>query len=882
MRVTKGLSIVLLSLTLFPALAGMSGSATAQQQEKRIALVVGNGAYAKSPLATAANDAGLIAQTLQAAGFDVIGARDLDGDTLRKSFRDFIQKAEGSGPGTVAMVYLAGYGLQLAGENYFVPVDSTINRDTDIPIEALRIGDYARQLASLPLKANIVVLDAARQQPFVEAQIASGLALVEADQHMLIAYNAAPGTVAPAEQGPYGAYAQSLAEMIRTGGLPLPEVFNRVRLRVNDATKGAQVPWDSQKIDAPFMFFERGPDAPAAAPPNQVAAIRDRPIRDLGVQEAYTAALERDTLQGYEDFLVAYPGDPLARRVRAIVAARREAIIWGRTYRTDTPNAYWSYCRRYPRGPHVADARRRLAILTAPLEPPPAFAMIDYDVLPPPPDEFVYVDRPVLAFSDPEFDFVPPPPPPVYYLPPPPPDFVVLAPPPPPIGLFILPQPLFVPIPVYVRAPVYVAPPPNNIIYANIHNTTVINNVINQPPQAQLALPPSPAGANVQPNANGVPPPPVAAAPAPGGATPTLPPAVAQKATLIQQGKLPVPPSASINPVVKPAVLGAPGAPSAPGASSAPGAAATPGAPNGIKAAPNAPQPANVTPNAATAPNTPPPGPQGLPKANALPVPGAKGAPPAPPAAAGSPPNAVNPSAKLAPPQPGSVPPQSGTVPPAAAAPNAPGIAGAPKPPGGVAAPVPGQPKPGVPAPAPAANAKPTVVPDAATKPSAVPPATPPKPAAALPPPPPSAVAKPQVPPDERRSPPPPAAQVAKPAPPPPPPSAAAKPQVPPDVRRSPPPPTAQVAKPAPPPPPRVAAPPPPPPRVAAPPPPPPRMAAPSPPPRVAAPPPPPPRMAAPPPPPPRPATPPPQMARPAPPQPAAAAKKCPPNVPRC
>ena len=301
-----------------------------------------------------------------------------------------------------------------------------------------------------------------------------------------------------------------------------------------------------------FMFFERAPDAPAAASPDQVAAIRDKPIRDLGVQEAYTAALERDTLQGYEDFLAAYPGDPLAKRVRAIVAARREAITWRRTYRTDTPDAYWSYLRRYPRGPHAADARRRLAILTAPLEPPPAFAMIDYDVPPPPPDEIVYVDRPVLAFSDPEFDFVPPPPPPVYYLPPPPPDFVVLAPPPPPIGLFILPQPLFVPIPVYVRAPVYVAPPPNNIIYTNIHNTTVINNVINRPPQAQPAPALSP-GANVLPNANGAPPPPVAAAPAPGGATPTLPPAVAQKATLIQQGKLPVPPSASINPVVKPA-----------------------------------------------------------------------------------------------------------------------------------------------------------------------------------------------------------------------------------------------------------------------------------------------------------------------------------------
>ena len=290
----------------------MLAPAAAQQQEKRIALVVGNGAYAKSPLATAANDAGLIAQTLQAAGFDVVGARDLDGDTLRKSFRDFMQKAETSGPGTVAMVYLAGYGVQLAGENYFIPVDAPIGRENDIPVEGLRIGDYLRLLASLPLKAGIVVLDAARPQPFIEGgqPIASGLALVEPEPHMLIAYNAAPGTVAPVEQGSYGAYAQSLAEMIRTGGLPLPELFDRVRLRVNEASKGAQVPWHAHKLDADFVFFDRAPDAPVQAPPDQVAAIRNKPIRDLGVQDAYAAALERDTLPAYEEFVAAYPGDP--------------------------------------------------------------------------------------------------------------------------------------------------------------------------------------------------------------------------------------------------------------------------------------------------------------------------------------------------------------------------------------------------------------------------------------------------------------------------------------------------------------------------------------------------------------------------------------------
>src|SRR5258706_15554462 len=156
MHVTKTFSIFSLCLILFSGLPGIVSSATAQQQEKRIALVVGNGAYTKSPLATAANDAGLIAQTLQAAGFDVVGARDLDADTLGGSFRDFIQKAQASGPGTVAMVYLSGYGMQLAGENYFIPVDSKLSRDVDIPIEGFRISDYTRQLASLPLKASIV------------------------------------------------------------------------------------------------------------------------------------------------------------------------------------------------------------------------------------------------------------------------------------------------------------------------------------------------------------------------------------------------------------------------------------------------------------------------------------------------------------------------------------------------------------------------------------------------------------------------------------------------------------------------------------------------------------------------------------------------------
>src|SRR5262245_35486252 len=142
---------------------------SAARAEKRVALVVGNAGYQVGALATPANDAGLIAQTLQAAGFDVVGARDLDQDSLRRALRDFLEKATAAGPDTVAFVYVSGYGVQLEGENYFVPVDAKIARDADVAAEAIRMSDYIRPLAALKLKASIVVLDAARANPFAKS-----------------------------------------------------------------------------------------------------------------------------------------------------------------------------------------------------------------------------------------------------------------------------------------------------------------------------------------------------------------------------------------------------------------------------------------------------------------------------------------------------------------------------------------------------------------------------------------------------------------------------------------------------------------------------------------------------------------------------------------
>ena len=133
------------------------------------------------------------------------------------------------------------------------------------------------------------------------------------------------------------------------------------------------MPWDKSRIDQPFVFFAAGPDTPP--PPVTAAEIETRstqPIRDFPADQAYAAALERDTLQGYEDFLAAYPTSPYAKTVRGLLAARREALTWRHTLDVGTPDAFWSYLQRYPKGPHAAEARRILGRSPPPCSRRPA------------------------------------------------------------------------------------------------------------------------------------------------------------------------------------------------------------------------------------------------------------------------------------------------------------------------------------------------------------------------------------------------------------------------------------------------------------------------------------------------------------------------------
>jgi uncharacterized caspase-like protein len=597
---TKLLHRIAASLTLLVSLIlaapPLIAPSFAQSPEQRFALVIGNSEYKAGRLPTAANDAGLVAETLRVAGFDVAGARDLDWITLRRSVAEFLEKISAAGPEAVTFVYLAGYGLQFEGENYIVPIDATLNQPEHIPVEALRISDFMRALARAPGMVKIIVVDAARQHPFLGMPLGNGLSLVEPGSGTLIAFNTAPGSIAPIENGPYGAFAQSLAEMIGTGGgLGLDDLFARLRLRVNEMSNGVAVPWYASGITHPFLLVERTPDAPAASQTVDVTELKKRAIRDFGnANEAFAAALVHDSLKGYEEFLTVYPHSPLASRVRALIAVRREAIIWRRTLDGDTREAYWSYLRRYLEGAHVVDAQRRLGMLAASLEPPPGFAPIAYDVPPPSPDEVTFLRQPVVLFDG--AVFAPPPPIPVSFLPPRPPQFVALAPPAPPIGPFFLPVPVGPSSlnPPWTHPPASVRPPPpapsQRILIERLNGSAA-------PLSAAL-----PVAVVTRLNAGTLQPPPPAAPPP----VPIRLPATAAASMLMQ--RLPHPPSAAprstglVTEATAPEALKSPSVPSRSGAI---GPLAPPDLPPPGTSPPTGPGLATAAPPPAPGPNHP-------------------------------------------------------------------------------------------------------------------------------------------------------------------------------------------------------------------------------------------------------------------------------------
>src|SRR5690348_2221008 len=170
-------------ILLFAMITAVLPGLTAARAENRMALVIGQSAYRSAArLANPVNDAKAVSQALSEAGFDVTSGYDLSRVEMRKDISNFAANVAAKGPDTVALVFYAGHGLQIDGENYLLPVDIQPQSEADIQLSGVRLDDLLNALTSTPNKIRIVLLDACRNDPFPDLSktAARGLAITDA------------------------------------------------------------------------------------------------------------------------------------------------------------------------------------------------------------------------------------------------------------------------------------------------------------------------------------------------------------------------------------------------------------------------------------------------------------------------------------------------------------------------------------------------------------------------------------------------------------------------------------------------------------------------------------------------------------------------------
>lgn len=340
--------------------------------ESRLALVIGNSAYRSvAPLPNAQNDANKMSELLGAAGFEVMNTPDLSQDDLRKTIGEFAGKLAEKGPDTVALVFYAGHGIQVDGENFIVPVDVDPKREADIPLQAVRLNDLLNTLNSVPNKTRIVMLDACRNNPFptISQTTGRGLAMVDTKSGApgtFISYSTSPGSEAEDGSGANSPYTTAVLNVAREPGLSIEDAFKRVRVSVNEATQGRQVPWESSSLTSDFRFFVSGDAAQAtaaAAAPKPQAGMRSiddwkRELQGKQPSVAYDLVLGDNTVEAYAAFVELYAQTPFASRARTLLDRRKEMMMWYETVIINTPASYRAFVAAFPGSDLAATARK--------------------------------------------------------------------------------------------------------------------------------------------------------------------------------------------------------------------------------------------------------------------------------------------------------------------------------------------------------------------------------------------------------------------------------------------------------------------------------------------------------------------------------------------
>lgn len=249
------LALMLLCSTALPTLA-----------EKRVALVMAANDYEKiRPLENAVNDAQAIEKSLEKLGFEVIMETDRDLKRMRRALEDFKEDAEGA---DVALVYFAGHGIEISGENRLLPTDADASSVDTLKTTSLPLEEVRETVASVS-KVGLIFLDACRNDPFVGGdgsgrgakslnatqakEIKPGLGRLGKAENLLYTFSAAPGATAADGSGENSPFTAGLAKYLATDGLEIRSVLTLVQQEVYDLSRGQQLPYVENGL--PQLFF---------------------------------------------------------------------------------------------------------------------------------------------------------------------------------------------------------------------------------------------------------------------------------------------------------------------------------------------------------------------------------------------------------------------------------------------------------------------------------------------------------------------------------------------------------------------------------------------------------------------------------------------------
>jgi hypothetical protein len=298
------------------SVVGMLVSANAAKADRRVAFVVGNGAYsAVAQLPNPPIDAKAMAGVLRNAGFDVVEGINLTREKMTERLLEFGRKTQGA---DVAVFFYAGHGIAVDGTNYLLPIDADIKSEMDVKLGSAINIDLTLDQTMGDAKVKLVFLDACRDNPFAaklrslkttrSVVVPNGLAEMKSGEGTLIAFATGLGkTALDGQEGTNSPFTRALMANITQPGVEIQQAMTQVRAQVNEETNKAQLPWGTTNLIGSVYLNPATPtaNAPAAVASN-TPAITTSPASDVEI-EFWRSIKDSNKPEEINAYLTNYP-----------------------------------------------------------------------------------------------------------------------------------------------------------------------------------------------------------------------------------------------------------------------------------------------------------------------------------------------------------------------------------------------------------------------------------------------------------------------------------------------------------------------------------------------------------------------------------------------